>query len=98
MLKAFYEKDLIKFNEIPSEVLEEFKKDLLVEKESNPIVEIFLGYINEMQIKEKKIITKEKTSESLSVEEKKVSTHPTKLLATSLNNKIENQIIAKSSK
>jgi hypothetical protein len=99
MLIAFYEKDLIKFNEIPSEVLEEFKQNLLVEKESNPIVEAFLGYINEMQIKEKEIIIKEKPSDILSsVEGKKVSTHPTKQLATSLNNKTENQIIAKSSK
>ena len=87
MLIAFYEKDLIKFNEIPREVLEEFKQNLLVEKESNPIVQIFLGYINEMQIKEKEIITKEKPSVvRLSFEREEASTHPTQQIATSLTN------------
>ncbi len=92
MLIAFYEKDLIKFNEIPREVLEEFKQNLLVEKEQNPIVQIFLGYINEMQIKEKEIITNEKPSDdTLSVERKKASTHPTQQIATSLTNNNEDQ-------
>ena len=92
MLIAFYEKDLIKFNEIPREVLEEFKQNLLVEKEQNPIVQIFLGYINEMQIKEKEIITNEKpTDDTLSVERKKASTHPTQQIATTLTNNNEDQ-------
>jgi hypothetical protein len=86
MMKVFYENDLIKFNEIPIEVLEEFKKNLLVEKEINPIVESFMSFINDMQIKEKEIaIEKKITDISLSGQKILVNTNPSQTHVNALS-------------